>query len=64
MLLDAANAGYSCGLNSAIHMQSSIGLLFNADHMMGHFISCITLLQITFDTCIFIAVDTGVVFFL
>ncbi len=43
MLLDAANAGYIRGLNSALYMQTSTGLLLNADHMMGHFISCTTL---------------------
>ncbi len=44
MLLDAADAGYSCALDSALYMQTSTGLLLNADHMMGHFMSCSTLL--------------------
>ena len=39
MLLDAADAGYNCGLDGALYLQTSIGLLLNADHMMGRFIS-------------------------
>ena len=48
-----------------LYIQTSTGLLLNADHMMGHFISCTagkTLLKTGFDTCIFmsLAVDGGV----